>query len=421
MRKRRIIILAAFLLFIAGIIISYNLLQHKNKYVKEWSEYPRHIKWMNAKLFFERPIYWMLQPKIDTSSLSYSKADLLKSMQLGADWIVSMQEESGRFNYWYNPENDKYSSKYDDNFLRQAGTGYSLMLVYEMVNDEKYQDAALKNLEYLFQFKIKLDSTKSFFLYNQKAKLGGVALPMLTMLKYKEINKDTVFDTALRELAEMIIFLQSREEKGKFKSTYIYRGDYQYEKNSGWESQIYPGEAMLALTFMYKHFGDQKYLQSLDDAFHYYSIKGRWRHNSFIPWSSSAFAELYCLQPKEKYATFVYKMSDKILKHQNLNKRSIAYGSLFSAPSVFASTWFEGIGDAVKMAKFKQDTIHAKKYAERSLIAYQWLMKLQYQQGDSVPQQAVGGFRKSLQQPEIRIDNTQHAISAMYRGLKYIH
>ena len=42
----------------------------------------------------------------------------------------------------------------------------------------------------------------------------------------------------------MILFLQKKYNTGQYKSTYVYRGDYEYEKNSGWESRIYPGEAL---------------------------------------------------------------------------------------------------------------------------------------------------------------------------------
>ena len=69
----------------------------------------------------------------------------------------------------------------------------------------------------------------------------------------------------------------------------------------------------------------------------------------------------------------------------------------------------------------KNDKEIEEKFIERSIIAYSWLMHLQYDISDSVPKQAIGGFRRSLHQSEIRIDNTQHAISAMCRGIKYIY
>lgn len=86
------------------------------------------------------------------------------SMRLGADWIVAMQERHGRFRYWYDAVSDKFSSKNDDNFLRQAGTSFSLTLVYEMTGDCRYLDAAQKSVQYLLTFTESLDANKAYFL-----------------------------------------------------------------------------------------------------------------------------------------------------------------------------------------------------------------------------------------------------------------
>jgi len=419
--KKAIIFGLVFLILFSGFIITYSILKKNNKYVKEWAAYPTEQKKLNIRLFLERPVYWLFTPTIDTSEIPVSKEKLKESVMAGANWIISMQEENGRYNYWYNPETAKYSSKHEDNFLRQAGTGYSLMLAFEAIGDSAFLKSALKNLDYLLKYKQEIDATKACFFYGQKAKLGGIALPMLTMLKYKEFSGDTIFDSDLKKLAETILLLQSKYKTGKFKSTYVYKGDYDYEKTSGWESDIYPGEAMLALTFMHKHFKDERYLESLNKALAFYSKKGRWRKSAFIPWTASAFSKLYEIVPDEKYAAFVFKMCNNTLLQQNLNKKRITSGSFGSVPSVFTSTSFEGIGDAVYLAQLTGNKNLEEKYIERSIIAYQWLLQLQYTRNDSVPEEAVGGFKRSLHQPEIRIDNTQHAISAMCRGLKYIY
>lgn len=421
MKKKSFLISFIIISLVIVLIVIYLILRKKNEYVKEWDSFPREQKILNVKLFLEKPIYWIFPPTIDTAELNISKEKLITSIKLGADWIISMQEENGRYNYWYNPVTDEYSSSNDDNFLRQAGTGYSLLLAFEVTYDSAYLKSALRNLDYLYQFKKDIDSTKSYFLYRQKAKLGGIALPMLSMLKYRQLTTDTIFDSDVKKLAETVLLLQDFKEKGKFKSTYIYRGDYNYEDTKGWESLIYPGEAMLALTFMYKEFKEDKYLEALDKACTYYSSNRIWRKSSFIPWTASAYSELYKVNPKDEYAEFVYKMCNSTFHRQNLNKNRITLGSYYSEPTVFTSTTFEGVGDAIAIAKMRGDKDIEKKYTERSLIAYKWLMQLQYQKTDTLPEQAIGGFRRSLHQAEIRIDNTQHAISAMCRGLKYIY
>ena len=157
---------------------------------------------------------------------------LERAMRMGADWIISMQEDSGRFRYWYNPDSDEFSENKEDNFLRQAGTSFSLVLVYEMTGDPRYLDAARNSVQYLLNYKKPLGKDKTYFLFRRKSKLGGISLPMLTMLKIRQLTGASEFDDILKKLANMILYLQKKYNTGQFKSTYVYRGDYEYEKNS---------------------------------------------------------------------------------------------------------------------------------------------------------------------------------------------
>lgn len=424
MKKKRYIIISIIFLILLSIPTTYLVLRRQNQYVAYWDDLPKETKLWSIKLEIERIWHKVFTPEISEDIIGQITPELLeRSINDGADWIVSMQEKSGRYNYWYDPANDSYSAESDDNFLRQGGTGYSLTTAYEMTGNKNFLQSAKKNLEYLFKFKRILDDDKAYFLFGEKAKLGGIALPMLSMLKIRDITGDSIYDKDLKLLANMMLYLQNQYNTGQFKSTYVYFGDFEYEKTSGWESKIYPGEAMLALAFMYQQFGDEKYKNSLDWAYDFYSKKRRWRKSSFIPWTASAFSELYKVTEDKKYADFVFKMCNRTLKRQNLNPNYEIYGSFDGLPTVFTATSFEGIGDAISIAKIMKDEEIVRRYSKRAKIAYKWLMYLQYKSektSTKLPSQAIGGFRKSLNDSVIRIDNTQHAISAMVKGLKYI-
>ncbi len=407
-----------------GLFVSYSILKENNKYVQYWHNLPDSVQQLAIQLETDRVKHIVYKPQADQKIINaITKEKLMQSITAGADWILNMQESSGRFNYWYNPETDKYSPVYEDNFLRQAGTAYSLTLVYEVTNDTTYLEAARKNIDYLMRYKRIMNDDKAYFLYKRKAKLGGIALPMLAMIKIKQLTHDTLYDHDLIKLANMILYLQDQYGTGQYKSTYVYRGDYYFEENSGWESNIYPGEAMLALALMYKTFGDEKYRESIEKAYHFYSTKRKWWHNTaFIPWTASAFSEMYHITGNKKYADFVFKMCNSSLRRQNLNPARLAYGSFDGLPTVFTSTTFEGLGDAILVAKKIGRESLAKKYILRSKLAYHWLMQLQFNE-EGIEQKkpaAIGGFKRSLHESKIRIDNTQHAISAMIRGVKYM-
>jgi uncharacterized protein YyaL (SSP411 family) len=419
--KRKRYICLVIIVIIGGLYAGYLHLASTNKYVTHWHNLPMKVKTSAVVLSLESFNNMFFPPKIDTNITNkITRPVLLKAVKNGADFIVNMQEKTGRYQYWYDPVKDVYSPKHKDNFLRQAGTSYAMMLVYEATGDSTYLKSAKKSLQHLMKFKKDLRKDKSYFFFNRKAKLGGIALPLLTMNKLYNLCNDSAYVDDMEKLAKMIIHLQQYYGNGKFKSTYVYRGDYEYEKHSGWESSIYPGEAMLAMALMYKNFGKEEYKKCFDDAFEYYAKNGNWKMTGFVPWALTAFAEMYFVTKNQEYADFTFEMCDFGLTWQNLDPKYNVYGSIYPLPDVFTSTTFEGIGDAIKVAEISGNQDLAKKYKQRSLIAYHWILKLQYHEGHDVPKDAIGGFRKNFYRPKIRIDNTQHAISAMTKGLKYI-
>ena len=406
-------------------VFAYQVLKAYQKDVQYWAELPEDVKNLSISLELER-LFCSFPDAEKTFSDGLTADSVYHSIVLGADWLILMQEENGRFNYWFDPVNNTYSTPDDDNFLRQAGTCYSLTMVYEITHQKKYLEAARKNMEYLLQYRVRLDRDTFFFLFNGKAKLGGLALPMLAMLKIKELENDSAYDHTLISLANMIGLLQDKFNTGRFKSTYIYRGDYEYEKTSGWHSMIYPGEAMLALAKMYKLFGNSEYKERFEWAFNYYAgEKSRWKSLSFLPWTVSACTEMYYYTGEQKYADFAFEMTDYMLYWQNLNPERVVYGSFFGLPDVFSSTYLEALGDAVALARKLNNKKRVDLYAYRSQIGYNWILTLQYGKKEimqkKLPPEALGGFRTSLHEPLIRIDNTQHSLSALVKGIKYIY
>ena len=388
-------------------------------------EYPLSVKLLGVKLEAERLFYRFFPPKPDPERYSHVTADALeRSMRLGADWLLSMQEPSGRFQYWYDPLEDEFSDIGEDNFLRQAGTSYSLALVYEMTGENRYLIAVLRSLHYLLCFKKQLGPDKAYFLFAGKAKLGGISLPMLTMLKVRSLTGDGKYDEILKQLANMILFLQEKYETGQYKSTYIYYGDYEYEKTEGWESKIYPGEALFALANMYQAFGDPRYKKSMDWALEFYSHKRQWRSYSFIPWTISAFVSLYEQSPEPKYADYVFKLSKHLLTQQNLDSDDEVYGSFHILPSANTGSYMEGLADAIHLAQLIGNDELLKLYQERAKMGYRWLLSLQYTELDQSslkrPEIAMGGIRKNGFNAQLQIDNTQHTISAFAKGLRFV-
>lgn len=417
------IVILAILLIGAG--IGYYLTRQYPKEWNYWKDLPRSSKFLAFELEFERLSHRVFPPAPAPERYAHVTADVLEnSMRLGADWLLAMQEPTGRFQYWYNTEQNQFSSKDEDNFLRQAGTSFSLTLVYEMTGDSRYLDAARGSLDYLLSFRELLDSDKAYFLFDGKAKLGGISLPMLTMLKMRSLTGTQEYDEILKKLANMILFLQDKYQTGQYKSTYVYNGDYEYEKSKGWESRIYPGEALFALAGMYRAFRDDRYKKSMDWALQFYSHKRQWKRHAFLSWTISAFVSLYEQSPEQKYADYVLLLSDHLLTQQNLDSDDQVYGSFHGLPSANTASYMEGLADAVYLTRLIGDQKRLSLYQERAKMGYRWLLLLQYTEADGRqlerPETGIGGFRANLFDAELRIDNTQHAISAFAKGLRFV-
>ena len=425
LHKFRVLGIVLLVLLVTGIGTGYYLTRQYPKEWNDWKNLSGYEKRRAVSLEIKRFWHGISPPASQPERYAHVTAETLeRSMRLGADWIVAMQEHHGRFQYWYDPINDKFSKKNDDNFLRQAGTSFSLMLVYEMTGNLRYLEAARKSLQYLLAFTESLGTDKAYFLFRRKAKLGGISLPMLTMLKIRQLTGTTEFDAILAKLANMILFLQEKYNTGQYKSTYVYRGDYEHEKNSGWESKIYPGEALYALAGMYQVFGDIRYKQSMDWALEFY-YREKWQSHAFLPWTISAFASLYEQTGQQKYVDYVFFLSDRLLTQQNLDGDDEAYGSFHGVPAANTGSYMEGLGDAIHVARLIGDERRLKLYQERAKMGYRWLFLLQYGESDAAalkrPDMAQGGFRKTLTDSQLRIDNTQHTISSFAKGLRFIY
>ncbi len=390
-----------------------------------WFDLPNKIQRLTVVLQFENLYHRVIPPQQKPSYYArITRPYIENATEMASEWILRFQEKSGRFNYWYNPITDKYSQPWDDNFLRQAGTAYALTHAYEMTGDTTILEAAKKSIRHLNKYYRKTKNGEGYFFFNDKAKLGGIALPMMAMLNIRRMTADTDFDKQLKELAAMIIYLQEKYGTGQFKSTYIYRSDYEYEKTSGWESKLYPGEALLALAMMYQNFEDPIYKETFDKAIAYYEKSYFWRQSSFWSWTISGLSYMYFATCDEEYGKKAMHLSDKMFRRQNQNPRRWTYGSFDPLPTVHGAAAMEGTIDALRVATKMGKHEKAAFYKERIKMGLCWLTLLQYTDFEvkkyMLPEKIRGGVRSASYDPLIRVDNTQHTLSCFAKSLKFV-
>ncbi|MHA1728154.1 MAG: hypothetical protein ACTSWY_05430 [Promethearchaeota archaeon] len=353
------------------------------------------------------------------------------------DWLVQSIESSGKFKYLYYIETDTYSDDYS--YLRHWGTAYSLIYLYNQTGDIKYRDAAVKTfdwgLQYYYEFTY--NSSIGFLYYGGQSNTGGAALALMALTTYKSSVNNTdsenyeKYDEYIYKLANFLLWAQQPE--GWIRSYHIRYGDY----NDWTNTTFYPSESMLALSLLYKLTRNETYADALSKAYNFYSELSlfNWKQSAFMPWTSSAFSELFYLTHNQSYAQYVFDLCDWKIGYQwqtdqfdecGVNKK----GGFHTNPTVGTSSSLEGIGDAFHVAQILNDTEHLESYNKSLVLGMEYLLSLQVRREEceiwnlSCPQRVFGGFRGCYctcdYNMSLRNDYTQHSLSAMIKMWKYM-
>lgn len=358
------------------------------------------------------------------------RESLLGMVQAGGDWILRMQHDSGRhrgrFRYQLDPSRLEEPASFEiDNFLRQAGTTYSLFLVHEATGQKRYRSGAERGVRFLLAHVARDPELAgcAFFDFQGEVKLGGAALSLLALMKLSALDKRPRHEPLIREVTEFLVAMQ--REAGDFQSIFKYGGSKQHPKVN-WDSAIYPGEAMLALTRRYAATRDARILQVLERAFEYYSARpDRYLQSAFIPWTTTAMVELHEQTGDARYASWAVEMTDHMIRSQILGANATDYGAFRPRPGANTGSYLEGIVDAYRLVQDQGDGERSARYRLSMLAGYQFLRRLQYDAAEAEPlgrsgRLLVGGVRGGPRDPIVRIDHTQHAISAIVKGLPFV-
>ena len=307
-----------------------------------------------------------------------------------------------------------------------------MIYYYEFNPYPKLLQTVRKTIDWGLKYFTTMENDKNigYFFYQYSSSSGGPALALMAMTKYRKLTNDPRYDNYITKLANFLLWMQ--EPSGKIRSMYITNGI-----PGGEDNPFYPSESLLGLTLVYKLTGEAKYLTALEKAYKYYRNRDNFDYlasanTPFIPWSTSAFSELYLLTGNYSYADFAFEMIDHRLKSQvtNTNYYDQFGHSLLGciSKSVAVSSTLEGLGDCYAAAVEANDSQRMNDYEYRMRIGMEWVLTLQMRYAEceamnlTHPERAFGGFRHSFEYSDnmtMRNDYTQHTISALTKYLKY--
>jgi UDP-N-acetylmuramoyl-tripeptide--D-alanyl-D-alanine ligase len=330
-------------------------------------------------------------------------------INLAATHMGRMQQEDGSFRYQFDFITARWSK--DNNIVRQAGAGYALgeyMLTHRNPDTENQLRRAIhwysrSSMEWKSGRLLTFDGNY------KKAKAGATALALISALYYRQVTADKGFDQDIHAWTRGL--LELRNENGGFSRRPRKRKESPYSN----------GEIWLALGIYLQQFPDDtqviKTLEQIDEYFlKYYSEKP---DIGFFHWGLMAAGERYKQTKNKRFVNFAVQQTNQYLKDMRprINPNS---NSCYAV---------EGMAAVLGMLEtFPEHSEFKRRLAERIGKEMDKNLTLQILPGQqqvilgagrtlSAPEISTnpGAFLNGRLRPQIRIDATQHCLSAMLK------
>lgn len=317
------------------------------------------------------------------------------AIELGGEWFLNNQDPDAFLYYQYDASKDEHGDTHHS--MREMGSLWSLTLLAEYLEDDRYWEAAQRGYDYFADTYV-YDEESDFTYINitpSKIKLGYNAFAILTLLELPEVEGR---DETLRRLANGI--LHQQQEDGELKTFYF------SERATGVD--YYPGEALLALVALYEETGDEQYLDAVELAFPWY--RSYWLNNpnsAFIPWQTQAYVRYLEHRENQEMVDFVFLMSDYMLESYAADH----YCGQFDHESIVTAVYVEGINKAYELAKEHGENDRRQCYGRFIESGLELVISLQWTEEE--PLSAYGGFVGSEGGTTMQVDRNQHAVMAL--------
>lgn len=332
-----------------------------------------------------------------------------------AAFIRYRQNANGLFAYEYLPGTGLYRPG-GQNWIRQAATTWALATHATRRQDEASAQVLQKALAAFGQMVRPLrDRRDASYIATPDGEhaLGTTALVTLALFdapqpeRYEELR------------ASLLTAIEAMQlDDGSFTT--------HFPPSTARSSQdYYPGEALLAIARQYAAILNPRWREICDRALPFY--RDYYRTNKpapFVPWQAQAWGVLARSTYLERYAEFVYEMSDALAGTQidSLGSTVPIYDGGFDVYGggrcgISSAVYLEGFVDALRTAETLGDRQRADRYREAVRRAARFVMQLQFRPEECYyvksPRDVIGAMRNTPSDPSLRIDHVQHGLAAL--------
>ncbi len=379
------------------------------------------------------------------------RANRVAAARRAGDYLVRILNEEGRFIYSYYPLEKQVHEGY--NLLRHAGTIYALSQLYDATGEAAYLEAAVRAAVFLRGFveEVQIDGrsftalvsdprfTKSNAQEGRVVKTGGCALALIAFLSVDRIQKRGDYLELCKQLGRYLE--RTQMANGNVLSKYLLeRGEY-----SSWKSAYYPGETAVALAMLAAATNDARTRESMARLLLYLAMNWEIHLNypehsrDFDHWGLIGLATAWPLLTDEMLSTL--SPSASVWTRQRLLEVARDYVQLewlymvrgdgiaaaldgaihgTDATTTPVATRLEAIQLIHRL--LRQQELAADSWPPLIERQLQFVLRGQYSAHDAKtiggPLNIAGAFRRGVlaetsKSAEIRIDYSQHAISAL--------
>lgn len=363
---------------------------------------------------------------IETNPAAWKEAAIA-----GGDFVLRQIQKNGQFHYQYYPLANHHPKSRPSNYSlpRHAGTVYSLALMHGLTGEARYKTGSQRAIAWLNKQMPKQCGApdRTCVVKGSIADLGSAALTMVGMLEYQRQTKDARYASTIRRLANFVLAMQ--KDNGDFHHIFELR---KTAPNPTQRKMFFSEEAALALVMAHEVLGEQRYLDAARRALDYLTgpkyddyFLGRFIYGA-DHWTCIAAEEAWprLKNPQyidfcEGYAAFIERMQYGPGNWDNTDfDGHYGFSALMIPQAPAAAGFTEAIVSTYELAKAHgRDTTRLHTQMQLALDA---LTRDQIREANAYlmpdPINALGGIRRSLVESEVRIDFTQHAISALIRG-----
>jgi hypothetical protein len=370
----------------------------------------------------------------ELSKLTPLQQQMYVSVHTAADWLFRVNRSDGRFIYGYLPAVNQPME--GDHYLRQIGAAFALARAARFTKNEKYVMRATEAVLTLL-IDTQTDPADAACRHTRlpNAAVNRLAAAGLLVLAIHELPSPK--DDLLEKSDQLCQYIRKMQrDDGSLCTTDNIADTRTADDAEG--LAYYPGEALYGLMRSQQHRPAAWKSDLVKKALAFY--KPWWQKNksmAFVPWQTAAYTEAFLLTKDQEYADFVNEMNDWLcgLQFGPDPRRALWMGGFMGyadgqavevQPTVASASFAESLAEACRVARQAGDVTRHRRYSEALEHCLQFLTTLQYTESNTqhfaswYRPQLVGAFRAASQDGNLRIDYTQHAVSAMTQYLVHV-